>query len=465
MLKYIVKRLLISIIILLGVSVIIYTLVRLMPNDYVDTKFSSQLSQGKITQDDIDNFKKLYGLYNPEAELKITIDDYEGQDEGQFVRDVKIHNYENGTEANNVYADFVVGSYRNGTDTLTLKVENGNLTYTIKRVEYVKVINGDSETHVQKKTDLDKGTFTVNVDKNHDTGVVNSQSINLVSDTKGSLSTSVEYKVASFWKRLAAILGGYFTWLGNLAKGDLGTSFMYEKPVAQVISENMWISFAIALVATILQFIIAIPLGVSGATHQYSAQDYIVTIFTMIGLSLPTYFFAAIMIKVFAVDLGWLPTSGLVDSKTFTSDFAKFGNIAKHLILPISVSVVLSLGGLMRYTRTNTLEVLNADYIRTARAKGLSEKTVVYKHAFRNTLIPLATLLAGILPSLFGGMMITEQVFAIDGIGNLAYKALKGGDIPFIMGYNMFLAILTVIGTLLSDIMYAVVDPRVKLGK
>lgn len=465
MLKYIVKRLLISIIILLGVSVIIYTLVRLMPNDYVDTKFSSQLSQGKITQDDIDNFKKLYGLYNPEAELKITIDDYEGQYEGQFVRDVKIHNYENGTEANNVYADFVVGSYRNGTDTLTLKVENGNLTYTIKRVEYVKVINGDSETHVQKKTDLDKGTFTVNVDKNHDTGVVNSQSINLVSDTKGSLSTSVEYKVASFWKRLAAILGGYFTWLGNLAKGDLGTSFMYEKPVAQVISENMWISFAIALVATILQFIIAIPLGVSGATHQYSAQDYIVTIFTMIGLSLPTYFFAAIMIKVFAVDLGWLPTSGLVDSKTFTSDFAKFGNIAKHLILPISVSVVLSLGGLMRYTRTNTLEVLNADYIRTARAKGLSEKTVVYKHAFRNTLIPLATLLAGILPSLFGGMMITEQVFAIDGIGNLAYKALKGGDIPFIMGYNMFLAILTVIGTLLSDIMYAVVDPRVKLGK
>lgn len=462
MLKYIVKRLLISIIILLGVSVIIYTLVRLMPNDYVDTKFSSQLSQGKITQDDIDNFKKLYGLYNPEAELKITVSGYEGQ----FVRDVKIHNYENGTEANNVYADFVAGNYRNGTDTLTLIVENENLTYTIKRVEYEEVTNADgSVTHVQKKTDLDKGTFTVSVDKNHETGVVNSQNINLVSDANGLLSTSVEYKEASFWKRLAAILGGYFTWLGNLAKGDLGTSFMYEKPVAQVISENMWISFAIALVATILQFVIAIPLGVSGATHQYSAQDYIVTIFTMIGLSLPTYFFAAIMIKVFAVDLGWLPTSGLVDSKTFTSDFAKFGNIAKHLILPIFVSVVLSLGGLMRYTRTNTLEVLNADYIRTARAKGLSEKTVVYKHAFRNTLIPLATLLAGILPSLFGGMMITEQVFAIDGIGNLAYKALKGGDVPFIMGYNMFLAILTVIGTLLSDIMYAVVDPRVKLGK
>lgn len=462
MFKYIVKRLLISIIILLGVSVIIYTLVRLMPNDYVDTKFSSQLAQGKITQDDIDNFKKLYGLYNPEAELGIEISGYEGQ----FTRDVKKHKYESGTDADNVYAEFVEGSYRNGTDTLVLTEENGTMTYVLRRVEYKEVTKPDgSTTHEQVRTELDKGTFTVKVDKNHETGVVNSQNIYLVSDTNGSIETKVEYKVASFWKRLGAILGGYFTWLGSLAKGDLGTSFMYEKPVAQVISENMWISFAIALVATILQFIIAIPLGVSGATHQYSVQDYLVTIFTMIGLSLPTYFFAAIMIKVFAVDLGWLPTSGLVDSKNFANDFARFGNIVKHLILPIFVSVVLSLGGLMRYTRTNTLEVLNADYIRTARAKGLSEKTVVYKHAFRNTLIPLATLLAGILPSLFGGMMITEQVFAIDGIGNLAYKALKGGDVPFIMGYNMFLAILTVIGTLLSDIMYAVVDPRVKLGK
>ena len=109
--------------------------------------------------------------------------------------------------------------------------------------------------------------------------------------------------------------------------------------------------------------------------------------------------------------------------------------------------------------------MLNADYIRTARAKGLSEKTVIYKHAFRNTLIPLATMLAGILPSLFGGMMITEQVFGINGIGNLAYRALKNADLPFVMGYNMFLALLTVIGTLCSDIMYSIVDPRVKLTK
>lgn len=333
MFKYIVKRLLISIVILLGVSVIIYTLVRLMPNDYIDIKFSSQLSQGNMTQDDIDHFKELYGL-------------------------------------------------------------------------------GDNS--------------------------------------------------------FKGIMGGYFKWLKNMLKGDFGTSFKYEKPVAEVIVDNMWISFAIALVATILQFAISIPLGISSATHQYSIRDYSVTVFTMIGLSLPTYFFAAIVIKIFALDLGWLPPNGLVDGNaSYSADFAgqmlKFGDMAKHLVLPIFVSVLLSLGGLMRYTRTNMLEVLNTDYIRTARAKGLAERKVIYKHAFRNTLIPLATLLAGILPGLFGGMMITEQVFSIPGIGNLAYNALINGDVPFIMGYNMFLAVLTVIGTLLSDIMYSIVDPRVKL--
>lgn len=119
----------------------------------------------------------------------------------------------------------------------------------------------------------------------------------------------------------------------------------------------------------------------------------------------------------------------------------------------------------MRHTRTNTLEVLNQDYIRTARAKGLSENKVVYKHVFRNTMVPIVTMTAGIIPSLFGGMMILEQVFALDGIGSYAYAALKSGDIPFVMGYNMFIAILTVIGTLLSDITYMLVDPRIKISK
>jgi len=293
---------------------------------------------------------------------------------------------------------------------------------------------------------------------------------NLVLQQTGSGSEiDVQERIAEMKKLYGLdtnIIVGYFGWLGKFLQGDFGRSFVYKDPVGQVIADNMWTSFSIAIVATILQFLIAIPLGISSATHQYTARDYIVTVFTMIGLSLPTYFFAAIMIKFFSVDLGWFPVSGFDSGVNFGGPFGwlqYLGDILYHMILPVFVSVILSLGGLMRYTRTNMLEVLSADYIRTARAKGLSESKVIYKHAFRNTLIPLATLLAGILPSLFGGMMITEQVFGIPGIGNKAYNALTQGDIPFVMTYNMFLALLTVIGTLFSDIMYSIVDPRVHL--
>ena len=186
-----------------------------------------------------------------------------------------------------------------------------------------------------------------------------------------------------------------------------------------------------------------------------------------IGALIAFGFLAALFIRLFAVQLGWFEVGGLVSGSlpVDASWFVRFGDILWHMVLPMAVLVILSIGSLMRYTRTNTLEVLNADYIRTARAKGLSERTVVYKHAFRNTMIPLVTMMAGILPSLFGGAMITETVFSIPGIGKLAYDALVVADIPFIMGYNMFLAIMTVLGTLLSDLMYAVVDPRVKIGK
>ncbi|MBQ4071866.1 MAG: ABC transporter permease [Clostridia bacterium] len=280
-----------------------------------------------------------------------------------------------------------------------------------------------------------------------------------------SYAAAATYKVASGWDKFGAVLGGYFSWLGNMLRGDLGDSFLYQQPVGKVIADHMWVSFAISLVALIFQFAISIPLGITSATHQYSVADYTVTIVTMIGISLPSFFFAALLIKIFSSWLGWFPSFGLVTGGSSATGFALFFDMLHHLVLPMLVLVVLSIGGLMRYTRTNMLEVLNSDYIRTARSKGLSEKKVIYVHAFRNTMIPLMTLLAGILPSLFGGAMITEEVFAIDGIGRLAYKALQQGDIPFIMGYNMFLAVLTVIGTLFSDLMYAVVDPRVKLSK
>ena len=269
----------------------------------------------------------------------------------------------------------------------------------------------------------------------------------------------------------SGIIDGYGNWLKNLfwdeeeqrLTFDLGDSFKYGIPVAEKIKESMGVSFAVALIATIFEFMIAIPLGITAATHQYSFRDYLVTILVMIGISLPTFFFGQILKNLFAMQLGWFPPSGLIDATQDLSGIDMIIDYLKHLFIPVLTVVILSIGGRMRMTRTNMLEVMSSDYIRTARAKGLKERTVVYKHAFRNTLIPLVTSLAGLLPSLFSGAIITEQVFDLPGIGNIALGAMMEADIPFIMGYNMFLALLSVIGVLLADLMYAVVDPRVKL--
>ena len=259
------------------------------------------------------------------------------------------------------------------------------------------------------------------------------------------------------------ILEGYFNWLSDLVRLDLGTSFKFGIPVAEKIAMHMGTSFIIALIAAIFEFLIAIPLGITAATHQYKFRDYLVTVLVMIGISLPSFFFGNILKNWLALELGWFPASGLVDATRVQTGFALLLDYARHVFIPILTVVILSIGARMRMTRTNMLEVLGSDYIRTARAKGLKERVVINKHAFRNTLIPLVTSMAGLLPSLFSGAIITEQVFNLDGIGNIALQAMNAGDIPFIMGYNMFLAVLSVVGVLLADLMYAIVDPRVKL--
>ncbi|MBO5091171.1 MAG: ABC transporter permease [Clostridia bacterium] len=268
----------------------------------------------------------------------------------------------------------------------------------------------------------------------------------------------------SFW----GIIKGYFDWIGNLFEFEngfitLGKSFDGQKPVSQIILQGLPTSFVVAFVATIFEFLIAIPLGITAATHQYSVRDYVITVLVMIGISLPSFFFGNVFKAVFADLLGWFPISGGTDASQSTTGIMDVISNFKYYILPIFTITILSLGGRMRMTRTNMLEVLNSDYIRTARAKGLKESKVIYKHAFRNTLIPLVTTLAGLIPALFSGAIITERIFGLDGIGTTALTLTNKGDIPFIMGYNMFLATLSVIGILMSDVMYAIVDPRVKL--
>ncbi len=258
---------------------------------------------------------------------------------------------------------------------------------------------------------------------------------------------------------------GYFNWLGNFFTGNFGDSWFWTVPVVEEFQQTIWLSFIMGVVTMFFELIIAIPLGIIAATKQYSKTDYTISILALAGISLPTFFFASLLKLVFSVKLGWFDLFGLVGRNYAQLDaWGKFLDKAHHLVLPIVTLVVLNIGSLMRYTRTNMLEVLNADYIRTARAKGLSERKVIYLHAFRNTLIPLVTIVGGSLPGLFSGALITETLYSIPGIGYASYQAMVAGDIPFSMFYLAFLAILTLLGNLISDLLYAVVDPRVRLS-
>ena len=233
------------------------------------------------------------------------------------------------------------------------------------------------------------------------------------------------------------IVPGFFKWLGQMLTFNFGDSWLWTKPVTEVFNSCV----------------------------QYSKTDYVISVLALAGISLPTFFFASLLKLVFSVKLGWFDLYGLTGrNHEQLSAFGKLLDMGHHLVLPIVTLVVISVGSLMRYTRTNMLEVLNADFIRTARAKGLSERKVIYHHAFRNTLIPLVTIIGGSLPGLFSGALITETLYSIPGIGYISYQSMVGGDIPFSMFYLVFMAVLTLLGNLISDILYAVVDPRVRIA-
>ena len=261
------------------------------------------------------------------------------------------------------------------------------------------------------------------------------------------------------------IVQGYFRWLSKAIRLDFGDSWYFNQPVLQKFSSVIWYSFGLGLAAFIIEILIAIPAGIVAARKQYSIADYAITVIALIGISLPSFFFATILKYIFSIRLGWVDLYGIVSRMHESmSDAGKVLDMVKHMILPTLTLVVVSIGSLMRYTRANMLEVLNSDYIRTARAKGLPENKVINHHAFRNTLIPIVTLLGGSLPGLFGGAMITETLYQIPGIGYTFYQCVTQGDIPFVMFYMVFMAVLILLGNLIADITYALVDPRVRVN-
>ena len=243
----------------------------------------------------------------------------------------------------------------------------------------------------------------------------------------------------------------YGNYMKGMLIGDMGKSYVTKRDVFKTFMERLPNTLMLGGAAVLIAVVVSLPLGIYTAIHQNTWKDTAGMIFALFGTSMPNFWLGLMLIILFSLKLGLFPTGG------------KGG--LDSLVLP-AVTVGFGLAALItRTTRSSMLDVIHQDYIRTARAKGLSENKVVYKHVFRNTMVPIVTMTAGIIPSLFGGMMILEQVFALDGIGSYAYAALKSGDIPFVMGYNMFIAILTVIGTLLSDITYMLVDPRIKISK
>lgn len=255
----------------------------------------------------------------------------------------------------------------------------------------------------------------------------------------------------------------FVNWIGEALHGNLGYSINHKKPVVDVMKDYVGPTLLLSLVSLAISVIIGIPAGVISATKQYSITDNVLTVVSFIGISIPSFFFGLLLLKNFAVDIQLFPLFGLKDPLLMsTNPVDKALDVAWHLVLP---SIVLGLGStasFMRYTRSSMLEVIKQDYIRTARAKGLKEKTVIYRHAFRNAVIPIITLLGFWIPSLLSGAVVTESIFALPGLGKISVEATMTRNYPLILGINAMLAVLTLMGTLVADILYAIADPRIR---
>jgi peptide/nickel transport system permease protein len=258
----------------------------------------------------------------------------------------------------------------------------------------------------------------------------------------------------------------YLNWIARFVKLDFGKSFVDGRKVLDKIAERIPITLTINILSMLIIFVIAIPIGILSATKQYSLFDKLSTVFVFVGFSTPTFWLALLLMILFGVNMGILPISGI--QSIDVSDMGPFERLLdwiRHLILPVGISAFGGIAGLSRYSRSSMLEVIRQDYIKTARAKGLKESKVIFRHAFRNALMPIVTILGLSVPGLIGGGVIFETIFAIPGMGQLFYASTMARDYPTIMGILVIGAILTLFGNLIADISYALVDPRVRAGK
>lgn len=261
----------------------------------------------------------------------------------------------------------------------------------------------------------------------------------------------------------APVFVRYLKWLGQLVQGNLGYSMFTGRPVMMEIADRLPITVALSATSILISTVLGISIGVFVARHQYQWIDYVVSVLTFVGISVPSFWMAMMLILLFTEKLGWLPSVGL-RSMTLENPTAWEGflDLLKHLIMPIFVLSVTNIADWTRYQRSSYLEIANQDFVRTARAKGISEKRVVWKHIVRNSAMPLITLAGGILPSLIGGAYMVETIFAIPGMGRLSVDAIAKRDYTLIMGTGFFSSVLILVGMLISDLLYAAVDPRIR---
>ena len=255
------------------------------------------------------------------------------------------------------------------------------------------------------------------------------------------------------------------SYFNGLLQGNLGYSYKEAKPVIDVLVEPMKNTVFINIFATIIALAITIPLGIFCAVHKGSRRDTAVQVGTIIGYSLPTFIIAILFIFLFACTLGWFPISGMKSLGVNYTGTRAFWDKMYHLALPLIVMTFCSLGGMTRYVRASMIEALSMDCIRTARAKGVKERVVIYSHAFRNALIPIVTLVIGWFLGIFSGSIMIENIFALNGIGRTYILSLQGNDFEVVLALQMFYVMISLAGNLITDIVYGFVDPRIRVNK
>ncbi|NOY39526.1 MAG: ABC transporter permease [Nitrospirae bacterium] len=286
----------------------------------------------------------------------------------------------------------------------------------------------------------------------------------VLTDLNPKITPEARERLEKYYGLDKPIIVQYLLWAKRVVKLDFGDSFSTDRrPVWEKIKERVPVTVSINLLSMLLIFVIAIPVGISSATRQYSLYDKITTVGVFLGFAMPAFWLGILLMMLFGVYLQWLPISGLKSMNYETlSAGGKVLDLAKHLALPVFVSAFGGIAGISRYMRSSMLEVIRQDYIITARAKGLPESRVIYRHALRNALLPIITLLGLSVPGLIGGSVIFEQIFSIPGMGQLFWMSVMQRDYPLIMGLLTIGAILTLIGNMLADLCYAVVDPRIR---